>query len=225
MWELVLLPSLSHKNLARGYFHTFSSSTFYHGEKKALEHGHVEESQHHLPKGEWPAESTIRGEGGRERGREGGREEDKDLSHSLQTGSVLGTRFQSFAVAQSSVVSDSLWPRELQHARLPCASPTPGACSDSRPLSQWCFQSLPRSFMTLPQPSLSACAKPRTWGKRRVFSLFLLWTYTWFSKCLVYDSAFQCPNFPSELSPQLFLPHFPRTSLFFTTSVIYFLRQ
>ena len=154
-----------------------------------------------------------------------GREGDNDSSPSLQTGSVLGTRFQSSAVAQSSVVSDSLWPHGLQHARLPWTTPTPGACSDSRPLSQWRFQSLPRSFMILPQPSLPACAKPRTWGKRRVFSLFLPWTYTWFSKCLVYDSAFQCPNFPSELSPQLFLPHFPRTSLFFTTSVIYFLRQ
>ena len=37
-----------------------------------------------------------------------------------------------------SVLSDSLWPRELQHARLPCPSPTPRVCSDSCPLSQWC---------------------------------------------------------------------------------------
>ena len=55
-----------------------------------------------------------------------------------------------------SVVSDSLPPRWLQHARLPCPSLSPGACSDSRPLSQWChpaisssvtsFSSCPRSF-------------------------------------------------------------------------------
>ena len=37
-----------------------------------------------------------------------------------------------------SVVSDSLWPHESQHARPPCPSPTPGVHSDSRPLSQWC---------------------------------------------------------------------------------------
>ena len=37
-----------------------------------------------------------------------------------------------------SVVSDSLWLHGLQHARLPCPSPTPGACSNSYPLSQWC---------------------------------------------------------------------------------------
>ena len=35
------------------------------------------------------------------------------------------------------VVSDSLQPNELQHARLPCPSPTPGAYSDSCPSSWW----------------------------------------------------------------------------------------
>ena len=37
-----------------------------------------------------------------------------------------------------SVVSDSLRPHGLQHARPPCTSPTPGACSNSCPSSQWC---------------------------------------------------------------------------------------
>ena len=36
-----------------------------------------------------------------------------------------------------SVVSDSLRPHGLQHARHPCPSPTPGACSNSCPLSWW----------------------------------------------------------------------------------------
>ena len=35
-----------------------------------------------------------------------------------------------------SVVSDSLRPHELQHARSPCPSPTAGVRSESRPLSQ-----------------------------------------------------------------------------------------
>ena len=30
-----------------------------------------------------------------------------------------------------------LWPHGLQHARLPCPSPSPGVCSDACPLSQW----------------------------------------------------------------------------------------
>ena len=37
-----------------------------------------------------------------------------------------------------SVVSGSLWPRGQQHTRLPCPSQSPGACSTSYPLSQWC---------------------------------------------------------------------------------------
>ena len=37
-----------------------------------------------------------------------------------------------------SVVSDPFWPHGLQHARLPCPSPVPGACSNSCPSSQWC---------------------------------------------------------------------------------------
>ena len=35
------------------------------------------------------------------------------------------------------VVSDSLWPHRLQHTRLPCPSPSPGACSNSYPSSRW----------------------------------------------------------------------------------------
>ena len=40
-----------------------------------------------------------------------------------------------------SVVSDSLQPHGLQHARLPCPSPAPRACSNSCPSSQWCHLS------------------------------------------------------------------------------------
>ena len=34
-------------------------------------------------------------------------------------------------------MSDSLWPHEMQHARLPCPSLSLGTCSDSCPLSRW----------------------------------------------------------------------------------------
>ena len=37
-----------------------------------------------------------------------------------------------------SVMSNSLWPHGLQHARLSCPLPTPRACSNSCPLSRWC---------------------------------------------------------------------------------------
>ena len=47
-----------------------------------------------------------------------------------------------------SVVSDSLWPHGLQHARLPCPSPTPGAYSNSCPSSRWCHPTI--SFSVVP---------------------------------------------------------------------------
>ena len=52
-----------------------------------------------------------------------------------------------------------LQPHGLQHAKLSCPSPSPGACSDSCPLSRWChltisssvipFSSCPQSFSAL----------------------------------------------------------------------------
>ena len=52
--------------------------------------------------------------------------------------------------------SDSLWPHELQHARPPCPSPTPGVHPNPCPFSWWChpailssvvpFSSCPQSF-------------------------------------------------------------------------------
>ena len=46
-----------------------------------------------------------------------------------------------------SVVSDSLWPHGLQHTRLPCPSLTPGAYSNSCPLSQWCHPTISSSVV------------------------------------------------------------------------------
>ena len=46
-----------------------------------------------------------------------------------------------------SVVSHSLGPHGLQHTRLPCPSPTLGACSNSCPLSRWCHQTISSSVI------------------------------------------------------------------------------
>ena len=51
-----------------------------------------------------------------------------------------------------SVVSDSFRPHGLQHTRLPCPSPTPGACSNSCPLSWWCHPTISSSVV-----SFSSC--------------------------------------------------------------------
>ena len=49
-----------------------------------------------------------------------------------------------------SVVSDSLPPHGLQHARLPSPSSSPGACSNSCPLSQWCHLTIFSSVVPSP---------------------------------------------------------------------------
>ena len=48
----------------------------------------------------------------------------------------------NFLLFSLSVMSDSLWLHGLQHTRFPCASPSPGACSNSCPLSQWCHSTI-----------------------------------------------------------------------------------
>ena len=45
---------------------------------------------------------------------------------------------QNISSVPSLVVSDSLQPHRLQHARPPCTSPTPGVDFNSFPLSRWC---------------------------------------------------------------------------------------
>ena len=55
-----------------------------------------------------------------------------------------------------SVVSNSLWPHEFQHARPPCPSPTPGVHSNSCPSSRWChLASHPLSSPSPPAPNPS----------------------------------------------------------------------
>ena len=75
-----------------------------------------------------------------------------------------------------SVMSDSVRSHGLQHARLPCPSPTPGTCSNSCPLSQWChptvsfsvipFSSSPQSFPASRSSNESAlCIRwPKYWS-------------------------------------------------------------
>ena len=43
--------------------------------------------------------------------------------------------------------SVTLWPHGLQHTRPPCPSPTPGAYSNSCPLSRWCHPTISSSIV------------------------------------------------------------------------------
>ena len=75
--------------------------------------------------------------------------------HSILIADPTGRKFSSVQFGRS-VMSDSLWPHELQHARPPCPSPTPGVHPNPCPSSPWChptisssvvpFSSCPQSF-------------------------------------------------------------------------------
>ena len=67
---------------------------------------------------------------------------------------VQSLRLHRTAQFSHSVVSNSLWPHGLQHARLPCPSPTPGACSNSCPSSWWCHPTISSSVTPSP-PALN----------------------------------------------------------------------
>ena len=62
---------------------------------------------------------------------------------------IWGIEKWSWVQFSRSVMSDSLQPHELQNARLPCPLPTPGACSNSCPLSQWCHPTFSSSVIPL----------------------------------------------------------------------------
>ena len=73
-------------------------------------------------------------------------------------------------------MSDSLWPNGLQHARLPCPLPTPGAYWNSCPLNQWChpiiilcdplvlLPSIFPSIRVLPNESVLCIRWPKHWS-------------------------------------------------------------
>ena len=73
-----------------------------------------------------------------------------NVTHHLQGKPIKINRgcFISIVQFSRSVMSNSLWPHGLQHARLPCPSPTLIACSNPCPSSRWCH------------PTVSSCVIP-----------------------------------------------------------------
>ena len=74
-----------------------------------------------------------------------------------------------------SVMSDSLWPHEPQHARPPCPSPTPGVHQNPCPSSRWCHQII--SFPAIP---FSSCLQsfPAS-GSSNDSALCIRWPKYW----------------------------------------------
>ena len=95
-------------------------------------------------------------------------------------GKNTGVGCQSLQFSHS-VVSDSLRPRELQHARPPCPSPTPGVYSNSCPLSRWCHPTIPSSVV--PFSSCNSLIQDQTQVSCVAGGFFTVWAtreaHTW----------------------------------------------
>ena len=84
-------------------------------------------------------------------------------------------KLEEMLLFSHSVMSNSLQPHRLPHTRLPCPLPSPGVCSDSCPLCQWCH---PTSHL------LSSLSPPASvFPNIRVFSnvstLCIRWSKYW----------------------------------------------
>ena len=95
---------------------------------------------------------------------------DKKAGVHIHTGIFSSVQFSR------SVISDSLWPHALQHARPPCPSPVPGVHSDLHPSSQRCHPAISSSVIPF-----SSC--PPIAPSIRVFSnestLSMRWPKYW----------------------------------------------
>ena len=87
---------------------------------------------------------------------------------------VMEFQFSSLQFCHS-VVSDSLWPHESQHARPPCPSPTSGVYSKSCPPSQCCHPAISSSVIpfssclrSLPSSGSFPMSQLFTWGGQKI---------------------------------------------------------
>ena len=95
--------------------------------------------------------------------------------YKMKTIVVTRTSLISSVQFSCSVVSDSLRPHALQHARLPRPSPTPRAYSNSCPLSWWCHPTVSSSVVpfssrlqSFPASGSFPMSQFFTWGSQSI---------------------------------------------------------
>ena len=105
------------------------------------------------------------------------------LPGSIPNQQALGYPVSASSVQFSrSVMSNSSWPHELQHARPPCPSPSSGIHSNSRPSSWWCHPAIsscrPLLLLPLIPPSIRVFSNESTlrmrWPKYWSFSFSII---------------------------------------------------
>ena len=74
-------------------------------------------------------------------------------------------------------MSYSLWPHGLQKARLPCPSPTPGACSNSCPTNQWCHATILSSVVPF-SSCLQSFPASGSFQRNQFFTSVKYWSFS-----------------------------------------------
>ena len=77
------------------------------------------------------------------------RESEKKLGWQKDNSGEKKKLIQGFQFSSVPIMSDSLQPHGLQHARPPCPSPTPGAYTNSCPLNRWCHPTISSSAVPI----------------------------------------------------------------------------
>ena len=131
-----------------------------------------------------------------------------------------------------SVVSNSLWPHEPQHARPPCPSPTPRAYPNPCPLSHWCHPTISSSvipFSTYPQSFPVSRSFPMHWlftsGGQSIgasASVFPMNIQSWFPSGLIHLISLLSKGLSRVLSSTTVQKHqFFSTSTFFMVKLLH----
>ena len=112
------------------------------------------------------------------------------LSYCLHTHTTHNTHTNTLSIMAvllfgRSVMSSSFWPYALQHARLPCPSPSHGACSNSCPLSGWCHPTILSSVIPFSSCLLSFPASgsfPISQLFTQAYKILFFWAFEWLLK-------------------------------------------
>ena len=112
-------------------------------------------------------------------------------------------------------MSDSLWPNGLQHARIPCPSPSPGVCSNLCPLSQWCHPTISSSIAPF-----SSCPQSfQHQGLANELSLHIMWSKFWSFSFSISPSVNIQGLFPLRLTGLISLQSKGLSRVFFNATI------
>ena len=92
-------------------------------------------------------------------------EDEYTKDHVVETGLTAASVQDGTLLFSHSVVTNSLQPCGLQHERLPCLPPTPGACPNSCLSNGWCHPTISSSvvpFSSCPQSFPASGSFPRS---------------------------------------------------------------